>query len=57
MMLDHLGETQAANLIENAVIQFLASGRLKGLSPSDIKKSGLTTARIGDAVAARAASL
>jgi len=56
MMLDHLGESQAASLVENAVIQFLASGRLKGLSPVDIQKSELTTAKIGDAVASYAAS-
>jgi len=57
MMLDHLGETEAAALVENAVVRFLASGRLKGLSPSDIKESGLTTAKIGDAVAERVTSL
>jgi len=57
MLLDHLGETNAATLVENAVIEFLASGRLKGLSPSDIRQSGLSTAAIGDAVAEHVASV
>jgi 3-isopropylmalate dehydrogenase len=56
LMLDHLGESVGAALIENAVIRFLASGRLKGLSAAEIKGSGLTTAKIGDAVAGYVAS-
>jgi 3-isopropylmalate dehydrogenase len=56
LMLDHLGESVGAALIENAVIRFLASGRLKGLSAAEIKGSGLTAAKIGDAVAGYVAS-
>ncbi len=56
MMLDHLGEAEAAALVEDAVIKFLASGKLKGMSPAEIQESGLTTARIGDAVAENVAS-
>jgi len=56
MMLDHLGEIEAAALVENAVSKFLATAKLKGLSPAEIRASGLTTAEIGDAVAAYVAS-
>ena len=56
MMLDHLGEREAAGLVENAVSKFLATAKLKGLSPAEIKASGLSTAKIGDAVAEFVAS-
>ena len=56
MMLDHLGEIEAADLVEKAVAKFLATTKLKGLSPAEIKASGLTTAKIGDAVAEYVAS-
>jgi 3-isopropylmalate dehydrogenase len=56
MMLDHLGEREAADLVENAVSEFLATSDVKGLSPAEIKASGLTTAKIGDAVAGYLAS-
>ncbi|MCD6287936.1 MAG: 3-isopropylmalate dehydrogenase [Candidatus Hydrogenedentes bacterium] len=51
MMLDYLGETEAAQKIEQAVIQFISSGVLKGLSVREIKESGMSTSKIGDAVA------
>ena len=56
MMLDHLGEREAAELVENAVSKFLATSDIKGLSPAEIKASGLSTAKIGDAVAEYVAS-
>jgi 3-isopropylmalate dehydrogenase len=56
MMLDHLGEIEAADLVENAVSKFLATSDVKGLSPAEIKASGLSTAKIGDAVAEYVAS-
>lgn len=56
MMLDHLGEREAADLVENAVSKFLATSNVKGLSPAEIRESGLTTAKIGDAVAGYLAS-
>lgn len=51
MMLDHLGETEAALAIEKGVVDLLTSGRLKGLSVKEIKESGLSTTKIGDIVA------
>ena len=50
MMLEHLGEKKAAKLIEDAVITFLKSGKLPGLSARDIEASGLGTSGIGDAL-------
>ena len=50
MMLEHLGEKEAAKLIEDAVIRFLQSGRLPGLSTRDVEASGLGTTGIGDAI-------
>ncbi len=55
MMLEHLGETAAAAAIEQACVDFLASGQLKGLAASDIKAAGMTTASIGDWIANRLA--
>lgn len=51
MMLDHLGETEAALCVERACAAFLQSGKLKGMSVKEIKESGMTTTQIGDAVA------
>jgi 3-isopropylmalate dehydrogenase len=51
MMLDHLGETEAALAIEKGVVDLLTSGTLKGLSVKEIKESGLSTSKIGDIVA------
>ena len=51
MMLDSLGETEAAAAIERAVIAFLESKVLPGLSAKEIKDSGMSTTKIGDAIA------
>jgi isocitrate/isopropylmalate dehydrogenase len=53
MMLDHLGETQAAQMLDQAIADFLGSGTLPGLSVSDIKKVGMSTSKIGDDIAQR----
>ena len=50
MMLEHLGEKQAAKRIEDAVAKLLQSGRLPGLSASDVEASGLGTDGIGAAL-------
>jgi 3-isopropylmalate dehydrogenase len=46
MMLEHLGETEAAELIEEAIKRTLSSGKIKDLSTH----SGLKTDKIGDMV-------
>ncbi|MFQ5810194.1 MAG: 3-isopropylmalate dehydrogenase [Armatimonadota bacterium] len=46
MMLEHLGETQAGQMVENAVAAALGSGRLGNLSTS----SGVSTTEQGDIV-------
>jgi 3-isopropylmalate dehydrogenase len=51
MMLDHLGETEAADLVEKACVAFLESGVLIGLSAKEIKESGMSTSKIGDVIA------
>ncbi len=51
MMLDHLGEVEAASLVERACIAFLESGVLQGLSAKEIKEAGMSTSKIGDAIA------
>ena len=51
MMLEHLGEDKAAKMLDTAISQFLGSGVLPGLSVSDIKKAGMSTTKIGDAIA------
>jgi len=56
MMLDHLGETDAAAGIEAGIIGFLSEGTLKGLGADGIRSAGLSTSKIGDAVADRIAS-
>lgn len=48
MMLDHLGEKKAAELIDNAVSKALASGKIKDLSAG---KMGMTTSEVGDFIA------
>jgi len=45
MMLEHLGETEAANLVEQAIINVV--GQLKSLSAG---KMGYTTTEVGDLV-------
>lgn len=57
MLLEHLGETEAASAVEQACIDFLTSGVLKGLSVSDIKAAGMSTTKIGDWIADRVAQL
>jgi 3-isopropylmalate dehydrogenase len=51
MLLDHLGETEAADCIEKACVAFLESGKLQGMSAKEIKESGMSTTKIGDAIA------
>ncbi len=51
MMLDHLGETEAALAIEAAGVKLLNSGLLKGLSVKEIQEAGLSTSKIGDLIA------
>jgi 3-isopropylmalate dehydrogenase len=51
MMLDHLGEAEAAACVEKACVAFLESGALSGLSVKEIKESGWSTTKIGDAIA------
>jgi 3-isopropylmalate dehydrogenase len=55
MMLDHLGEVEASVLIEKACVFFLESGVLPGLSASAIQEAGMSTSKIGDMIADRAA--
>jgi 3-isopropylmalate dehydrogenase len=55
MLLDHLGEEEAARGVEKACSDLLASGELKGLSAKEIQESGWSTTKIGDAVADRVA--
>ncbi len=57
MMLDHLGETEAARIVEDACVRFLQSGVLPGLSVVDIKKAGLSTTKIGDMIVENVASM
>jgi len=56
MLLDHLGETEAADRVEQACVAFLESGKLPGLSAKHIKEAGLTTSQIGDIIADLAAA-
>ncbi len=48
MMLDTLGESEAANAVDMAVTNLLASGRVKSLAAG---RMGMSTSDIGDAVA------
>ncbi|NLV44329.1 MAG: 3-isopropylmalate dehydrogenase [Candidatus Hydrogenedentes bacterium] len=57
MLLEHLGESAAAAAVEQACVDFLTSGTLKGLSVSDIKAAGMSTTKIGDWIADRVAQL
>lgn len=52
MMLDHLGEREAAGRIERAIADVLASGAIKDLSAG----AGLSTSETGDLIAAKAAA-
>ena len=53
MMLEHRGERNAAQMLDQALADFLGSGTLPGLAVSDIKKVGMSTSKIGDAIAQR----
>jgi len=57
MMLDHLREDKVAAILDQAIADFLASGALPGLGVSDIQKAGMSTSKIGDAIAQRAADM
>jgi len=46
MMLDYLGEKEAADMIEKAIISVLGSGRIPDLST----RSGISTTQIGDMI-------
>jgi len=48
MMLEQLGETEAASAVENAVISALESGKIKSMSAG---RMGLSTSQVGDLVA------
>jgi 3-isopropylmalate dehydrogenase len=48
MMLENLGEEEAGASIENAIVEALASGKIKSLSAG---KMGMGTAAMGDFVA------
>lgn len=48
MMLDHLGQSEAADCIEQAVIKLCGSGKLKSLSAGQM---GYSTSEVGDMVA------
>jgi len=51
MLLDHLGEDKAAVCVEAALVAFLESGVLPGLSVREIQQAGMSTTKIGDAIA------
>ena len=53
MLLDHIGETDAADCVERACVAFLESGVLGGMSAKEIRESGLSTTKIGDWIADR----
>ncbi len=50
MMLDHLGETEGASLVDQAVSDLLSSGKIPDLSAG---RTGLTTTEIGDMIVQR----
>ncbi len=51
LLLDHIGQPEAALAIEAAVVKYIGSPEFPGLSASEIKAKGMTTQRIGDIVA------
>ena len=57
MMLEHLGEAEAAAAIERAVIAFLQSDKCPGMSAREIKENGSSTSKIGDAIAELTATI
>lgn len=51
MLLDHIGESEAAACVEKACVAFLESRVLPGLSVKEIQECGMSTTKIGDAIA------
>jgi len=51
MLLEHLGESEAAACVEKACVAFLESRVLTGMSVKEIRESGMSTTKIGDAIA------
>lgn len=52
LLLEHIGEAEAAKAVEASVVKYIGSPEFPGLSASEIKAKGMTTQRIGDIVAA-----
>ncbi|HOV32183.1 MAG TPA: 3-isopropylmalate dehydrogenase [Candidatus Hydrogenedens sp.] len=50
MLLENIGEDKGAAILEQAVIKFFESKALPGLSAREIKESGWSTTKIGDAI-------
>jgi 3-isopropylmalate dehydrogenase len=48
MLIAHLGENEAAGRVEGAVVEALASGRIKSMSAGEM---GMSTSEVGDYVA------
>ena len=48
MLIDHLGEADAAQRVDNAVVKALESGRIKSMSAGAM---GMSTSEVGDFVA------
>ncbi|MDX9975627.1 MAG: 3-isopropylmalate dehydrogenase [FCB group bacterium] len=51
MLLDHLGETEAAACVERACVAYLESEHNVGMSAKEIQEKGSSTSKIGDLVA------
>ncbi len=56
MLLDHLGESEAALLVEKACVAVITSDDFPGMSAREIKEGGWSTTQIGDRVAEAVAS-
>jgi len=48
MLLSHIGEEEAAQKVEEALIKALESGKIKSMSAGQM---GLTTSEVGDLIA------
>ena len=48
MLIEHLGEAQAAGRVESAVVKALESGRIRSMSAGQM---GMSTSEVGDYVA------
>ncbi len=51
MLLDHLGETEAALTVERACVRYLESEHNIGMSAKEIQEAGSSTTKIGDTIA------